>query len=143
MVVTADIGNCECIHPAPKKTVGRRLAYWALGETYGIEGIAYQSPVYRSMETRNEGKINLSFDHASNGLTSFRKPLAGFEIAGEDRVFYPAQAVINRDKTVSIWSEDVSKPVAARYAFGDCVDRTLFNIAGLPASPFRTDNWAE
>jgi sialate O-acetylesterase len=143
MVVTADIGDCECIHPADKKTVGRRLAYWALAETYGFEGISYRSPVYRSMEQTGDGKIKVSFDHAPNGLTSFRKPLAGFEIAGDDRIFYPAQAVINRDRTVAIWNEEVSNPTAVRYAFGDCVEGTLFNIAGLPASPFRTDDWPE
>ena len=141
MVVTADIGDCECIHPADKTTVGRRLAYWALAETYGFEGIAYCSPVYKSMEATEDGKIKVSFNHAPAGLTSFRKPLAGFEIAGDDRIFYPARAVINRDKTVSVWNDDVSKPLALRYAFGDCVDGTLFNIAGLPVSPFRTDNW--
>jgi sialate O-acetylesterase len=143
MVVTVDIGDCDCIHPADKKSVGRRLAYWALGETYGIEGIAYRGPVYQSMEKTDDGKINLSFDYAPSGLTSFNKPLEAFEIAGQDRVFYPAQAVINRDKTVSVWSEKVPKPVAVRYAFGDCIEGTLFDIAGLPASPFRTDDWPE
>jgi sialate O-acetylesterase len=143
MVVTADIGDCVCIHPADKPTVGKRLAYWALAETYGFEGIACRSPVYSSMEKTEDGKIKISFDHAPSGLTSFQKPLSGFEIAGDDRVFYPAQAVINRDRSVSVWSEDVPKPVAVRYAFADCVEGTLFNIAGLPASPFRTDDWAD
>jgi len=91
------------------------------------------------MEPTDDGKIKVSFDHASNGLTSFQKPLDGFEIAGGDRFFYPAEAVINRDKTVSVWSKYVPHPVAVRYAFGDCVEGKLFNIAGLPASPFRTD----
>ncbi len=143
MVVTADIGDCDCIHPADKTTVGRRLAYWALAETYGFEGIAYQSPVYSSMKKTEDGKVNLSFDHAPNGLTSFGKPLSGFEIAGEDRFFYPAEAVINRDRTVTVWSKYVPHPAAVHYAFGDCVAGSLFNIAGLPASPFRTDDWAE
>ncbi|MCK4855901.1 MAG: sialate O-acetylesterase, partial [Bacteroidales bacterium] len=132
MVVTADIGDCECIHPADKTTVGRRLAYWPLVETYGFEGISYQSPIYKSMEITEDRKIKISFDHAPTGLTSFGKPLSGFEIAGGDRFFYPAEAVINRDRTVTV-----------RYAFGDCIDGSLFNIAGLPASPFRTDDWAE
>jgi sialate O-acetylesterase len=143
MVVTADIGDCVCIHPAEKKMVGRRLAYWALAETYGMEGIAYRSPVYHSLEKTDDGKINLHFDHAPIGLTSFNKPLDSFEIAGNDKVFYPAEAIINRDKTVSVWSEKVPKPVAVRYAFGDCLEGTLFNIAGLPASPFRTDDWID
>jgi sialate O-acetylesterase len=143
MAVTADIGDCDCIHPADKTTVGRRLAYWALSETYGFEGISYQSPVYTSMEKTEDGKVNLSFDHAPNGLTSFGKPLSGFEIAGEDRFFYPAEALINRDRTVTVWSKYVPHPAAVRYAFGDCVAGSLFNIAGLPASPFRTDDWLE
>ena len=143
MVVTADIGDCDCIHPADKSTVGRRLAYWALAETYGYEGLAYQSPIYRSMEKTEDGKVNISFDHAPNGLTSFGKPLSGFEIAGGDQFFYPAEAVINRDITVTVWSKYVPHPVSVRYAFGDCEEVTLFNIAGLPASPFRTDDWAE
>lgn len=141
MVVTADIGDCECIHPADKTTVGRRLAYWALAETYGFEGIAYRSPIYKSMEPTEDGKIKVSFDNAPNGLSSYQKPLAGFEIAGDDRVFHPAQAIINRDRTVSVWNEEVPNPIAVRYAFGDCVEGSLFNIAGLPASPFRTDSW--
>jgi sialate O-acetylesterase len=143
MVVTADIGDCDCIHPADKKTVGRRLAYWALAETYGFEGISYRNPVYRSKEKTGDGKIKVSFDHAPNGLTSFNRTMSGFEIAGKDRIFYPAQAVINRDKTVSIWSEGVPVPVAVRYAFGDCVEGSLFSIAGLPVSPFRTDDWTD
>jgi len=141
MVVTADIGDCECIHPADKTTVGRRLAYWALAETYGFEGIAYRSPIYKSMEPTEDGKIKIRFDNALNGLSSYQKPLAGFEIAGQDRAFYPAEVVINRDRTITVWSKYVPYPVAVRYAFGDCIDGSLFNIAGLPASPFRTDNW--
>jgi sialate O-acetylesterase len=143
MVVTADIGDCDCIHPADKTTVGRRLAYWALAETYGLEGFAYRSPVYESMEPTEDGKIKVSFDNAPNGLTSFGKPLSGFEIAGGDQFFYPAEVVINKDKTISVWSRDVPYPVAVRYAFGDCVAGSLFNIAGLPVSPFRTDDWTD
>jgi sialate O-acetylesterase len=143
MVVTMDIGDCACIHPADKKTVGRRLGYWALAETYGMEGISCRGPVYSSMEATEDGEIRLSFEDAPDGLTSFGKPLDAFEIAGEDRAFHPARAVINRDRTVSVWSEKVPVPVAVRYAFKDCVEGTLFNIAGLPASPFRTDDWPE
>ena len=143
MVVTMDIGDCECIHPADKKTVGHRLAYWALAETYGTEGLSCRGPVYSSMEKTEDAKIRLSFDDAPDGLTSFGKPLGPFEIAGEDRVFQPARAVINRDRTLTVWSDEVPSPVAVRYAFDDCVEGTLFNIAGLPATPFRTDDWEE
>jgi sialate O-acetylesterase len=93
------------------------------------------------MEITEDSKIKISFDHAPNGLSSFNKPLTGFEIAGADRFFYPAEVAINRDRTITVWSKYVPYPVAVRYAFGDCVEGTLFNIAGLPVSPFRTDDW--
>ena len=141
MVVTADIGDCESIHPANKKTVGRRLAYWALAGTYGMEGIAYSGPVYRTMEKTGDGRIRIKFDHAENGLTSFGKPLTGFEIAGLNRIFVPANAAIQNDRTVIVWTDSIADPVAVRYAFGDCIEGTLFNVGGLPASPFRTDDW--
>jgi sialate O-acetylesterase len=141
MVVTADIGDCDCIHPAEKRMVGRRLAYWALAKTYGIEGVAFSGPVYKSMEITDDGKIKIAFDYAENGLSSLQKPLTGFQIAGADSVFVEAEALINRDGTLSVWSENVPEPVAVRYAFGNCIIGSLYNTAGLPASPFRTDNW--
>jgi sialate O-acetylesterase len=141
MVVTADIGDCECIHPPDKKPVGRRLAYWALAGTYGMEGIAYSGPVYRSMEKTGDGRVRIMFDHTGNGLTSFEKLLTGFEIAGADRIFVPAMAGIRNDRSVVVWNDTIADPVAVRYAFGDCIEGTLFNTGGLPASPFRTDDW--
>ena len=141
MVVTADIGDCDCIHPPEKRMVGRRLAYWALAKTYGIEGIDFSGPVYKSMEITGDGKIKITFDYAEDGLSSLQKPLTGFQIAGADRLFVEAEALINRDKTLSVWSEHVPEPVAVRYAFGNCIEGSLYDIAGLPASPFRTDNW--
>lgn len=141
MAVTLDIGNCENIHPANKKMVGNRLAYWALAKTYNINGIKYSGPLYKSMLITDEDSININFEHVVSGLTSFQKELSGFEIAGKDRVYYPAQAKINRNKTVTVWNDKITSPIAVRYAFKNCIDDTLYNLAGLPASSFRTDDW--
>ncbi len=144
MAVTLDIGECGEIHPAEKRTVADRLAYWALAKDYGFGAIGFSSPVYREMEITEDGKAVLRFDHALRGLTSFGRELAGFEIAGADRIFHPAQAAIaKREVTVTVWSEDVPEPVAVRYAFDDCPSATLYNTEGLPASSFRTDDWVE
>lgn len=141
MAVTLDVGNCTNIHPGDKQTVGNRLAYLALAETYGMRGIAYSGPVYREMAITEDHKIQLSFDKTENGLSTFGKPLTGFQIAGKDKVFKEAQAQINRDQTVTVWSEEVPDPVAVRYAWENCPEATLFNNAQLPASSFRTDDW--
>ncbi|MDR9366595.1 MAG: sialate O-acetylesterase [Balneolaceae bacterium] len=141
MAVTLDIGNCTNIHPGDKETVGNRLAYIALAKTYGMEGVAYSGPVYDAMEITDDGKINLSFRLAECGLSSFGKPLSGFKIAGEDKVFKTAKAQINRNRTLSVWSEEVPDPVAVRYAFENCPEATLYNTSHLPASSFRTDDW--
>lgn len=144
MAVTLDIGECDQIHPAEKRIVADRLAYWALARDYGFDSIGFSGPVYREMEMTAEGKAVLRFDHAPRGLSSFGKELAGFEIAGEDRVFHPAKAAIAaREVAVTLWSEEVPKPVAVRYAFEDCPPATLYNTEGLPASSFRTDDWPE
>ena len=144
MAVTLDVGECEQIHPAEKRTVADRLAYWALAKDYGFDAIGFSGPVYRELEISDDGKAILRFDHAPRGLSSFGKELAGFEIAGPDRVFHPAEAAIAaREATVTVWSEDVPEPRAVRYAFEDCPPATLYNTEGLPASSFRTDDWAE
>ncbi|GAB2806814.1 sialate O-acetylesterase family protein [Ferruginibacter profundus] len=144
MAVTLDIGDQVVIHPAQKEAVGNRLAYWALVKDYDIEGIACSGPVYRDMQQTNNGRIKLTFDYSESGLTSFGKPLTDFEIAGDDKVFYPAFATINNnDKgaNITVWSDSVKKPVSVRYAFKSWVVGSLFNTQGLPASSFRTDNW--
>lgn len=141
MAVILDIGECDCIHAANKKTAGNRLAYWALANTYGIPGIAYSGPVYKKMVKKEDGKLILYFDYAPNGLNSFGKKLDGFIVAGKNHVFYPATAEINKEGSLTIWSEQVVDPVAVRYAFTDCPQATLFNTEGLPASSFRTDDW--
>ncbi len=143
IVITLDIGDCDYIHPRKKREVGERLAYWALAKDYGFDGFVYSGPLYKEMEITEDGKINISFDYAPNGLSSFGKELTGFEIAGNDKVFHPARVIINRNRTITVWSEKVPEPVSVRYAFSNCPEATLFNIEGLPASSFRTDNWEE
>ena len=141
MVGTVDFGEEFCIHPAEKKTVGQRLSHWALAETYKMEGIAYKNPIYKSV-TAKDSSLVVTFDNLEMGLSSFGKELTNFEIAGDDKVFYPATAKI-RSKQVVLTATEVKKPVAARYAYINYPSGKgfLYNTAGLPVLPFRTDNW--
>ncbi|MCY1722746.1 hypothetical protein OU798_20520 [Prolixibacteraceae bacterium Z1-6] len=134
-----DAGEKHCIHPANKQAAGERLAYLALAQTYGLKGFAYSGPVLKEMTTEGS-TAKLTFDFAPNGLTTFGKDLINFTIAGENKQFYPAQATITR-QGISVSSPLVEKPVAVRYAFENFVVGELFNIEGLPASSFRTDDW--
>lgn len=139
MAVLMDIGEENSIHPSNKETGGKRLALLALANTYGLKGFGAESPSYESMEI-NASTVKIKFSHALNGLTTFGKEPALFEIAGENKQFYPAGATIN-GATVTVSSPMVIKPVAVRYAFRDFVSGDLYNTEGLPASSFRTDNW--
>lgn len=143
MAVTMDIGERTVIHPAQKEQVGNRLAYWALAKDYNIKGIAFSGPVYKQLEKTANGRLMLTFDYCEQGLTSFGKPLTDFEIAGDDKIFYPAQAMIRNDKNgvLVVWNDAVKNPVSVRYAFKNWAEGSLFNTQGLPASSFRTDNW--
>jgi sialate O-acetylesterase len=140
MAVTLDIGTRHSIHPPYKEKVGKRLAYWALAKTYGIKGIDYSGPVYKSMTTK-KGKVYLHFTHAQMGLTSFGDSLSHFIIAGADKKFYPAKARIIGRKRVVVWSKQVPHPAAVRYGWKNWLVGRLFDTYGLPASSFRTDNW--
>ncbi|QEH41933.1 sialate O-acetylesterase [Chitinophaga sp. XS-30] len=139
MAVTADAGKEMSIHPPDKMTVAKRLAYCALARDYGMNQLPYQGPVYKSMKVNND-IVDITFDHAQNGLYAGAKDLTLFEIAGEDKVFHPASARIT-STGVRLRSDQVKNPVAVRYAFKDWFAGELFNTEGLPASPFRTDNW--
>lgn len=139
MAVVLDIGEENMIHPANKEAGGKRLALLALANTYGLKGFGFASPMYKSMSVKGNVAI-VSFDNASNGLTSFSKELQNFEIAGADKVFHPAKASLN-GSSVSVSSSLVKEPVAVRYAFKDFVVADLFSTEGLPASSFRTDDW--
>jgi len=138
MAVIIDIGEADDIHPRNKQDVGKRLALWALAKTYGKQ-VSYSGPLYRQV-TREDGRLRLWFDHAARGLRAEGSALKGFVIAGEDRIFHPADARIDGE-TVVVSSPAVPVPVAARYAWADDPENNLRNSADQPASPFRTDQW--
>ncbi len=141
MAVTIDIGDANDIHPGNKQDVGNRLALNARHRVYG-ENIVYSGPIYKSMKVEGN-RIRLFFDHAQDGLMSKGGgKLQGFAIAGADRKFVWAEAMID-GKTVVVSSPQVAKPVAVRYAWAINPVCNLYNHAGLPASPFRTDAWPE
>lgn len=143
MVVTLDIGEEFLIHPAQKETVGNRFAYWALAKDYDTKGIGYCGPVYDKIERIKSDTVLLSFKYADNGLNTFGKTLTDFEVAGEDKVFYPAIAFLTKGKNnwVTVKSDSVKNPIHVRYGFKNWVAGSLFNNQGLPASSFRTDDW--
>ncbi|HEY0769955.1 MAG TPA: sialate O-acetylesterase [Sphingobacteriaceae bacterium] len=141
MAVTTDIGDPGDIHPRNKQDVGKRLAAIALNRTYGRPRVD-SGPTFTSM-TIEGSKAILSFDNIGGGLVAKDKYgyLKGFEIAGEDRKFRFAKAMIEGDRVV-VYHDKVSKPVAVRFGWADdATDNNLFNAAGFPAVPFRTDNW--
>jgi len=140
LAVTIELGEADDIHPRSKKEVGRRFALLALGETYGQEEAGYSGPIFDSM-TIEENKIRLSFKHTGSGLIAAGgQSLRGFAIAGADQKFHWAKAEIE-DEGAVVWSDAVPNPVAVRYAWADNPDCNLYNKEGLPASPFRTDDW--
>lgn len=144
--VIIDIGEGKDIHPKNKVDVGRRLARWALAETYKVPGIPCRSPLYKSMEAK-DGKITLTFDNVpansnSNGWRPFdvNEP-RGFAIAGDDKKFVWASAKILPDGKIEVWSDAVKSPAAVRYAWADNPVVNLYSAEGLPLTPFRTDDW--
>ncbi|MBL8891382.1 MAG: hypothetical protein JNL67_15490 [Planctomycetaceae bacterium] len=171
MIVISDLGNHDDVHPVRKQEVGRRLGIWALAEVYQgrqlqpIENPAlstdvvpsntttpneatstttpdatpHSGPLFREAKVE-ENRVVVSF-FAGEGLrSSDEQPLREFLIAGEDQVFHPANAVIDGDRIV-VSSDQVSHPVAVRFSWNDTPNSNLVNLAGLPASPFRTDNF--
>lgn len=139
MAVLMDVGEENNIHPMDKEKGGNRLAFQALAKTYGIEGFEFESPKYKSMEIK-DSSVTVSFDNVENGITAYDKEVTGFELAGEDKIFYPAKTVVRR-KSVVLTSDKVAKPVAIRYLFKDFAKAELFSGGGLPVSSFRTDEW--
>ena len=142
MVVTTDITNIHDIHPRNKQEVGRRLALWARAKFYGENELVYSGPLYESMAVEGN-RIRLKFQHVGGGLISRDgKPLTWFSIAGADKKFVPATATIDGE-TVVVESADVGSPLAVRFGWHQNAEPNLANQAGLPASPFRTDDWAD
>ena len=159
MAVIIDIGEANNIHPKNKQDVGKRLALWALAKTYGKK-LVYSGPIYKLMKIEKhdilrhaiargekiekrdtECVIRLFFDHVGNGLVARGgEPLKGFAVAGADRKFVWADAKIDGN-TVVVSSDEVSKPAAVRYGWANNPVCNLYNKEGLPASPFRTDEW--
>ncbi|MFO1529042.1 MAG: sialate O-acetylesterase [Kiritimatiellia bacterium] len=141
MAVTTDIGNPRDIHPTNKRDVGERLARWALRDQYGKTGLTVSGPLYDSMRVEG-GAIRIRFKHTDGGLAARGGPLTDFQIAGRDRVFKPAEASIDGD-SLRVYNPEIAAPVAVRFGWKDDSVPNLFNGAGLPASPFRTDDWPE
>ena len=138
MAVSTDKGNPTDVHPTEKREVGQRLAYWALNETYGFRNVVPSGPLYSDVEFK-KGAAYVSFDY-DEGLRPAKEgeELLTFEIAGEDRRFYPAKAVVEGNR-VKVWSKEVKNPTIVRYGWQPYTKANLVNGAGLPASTFRTD----
>lgn len=151
MAVAIDVGDAADIHPRNKFDVGERLARWALVDVYG-KSMEASGPVYRELRVEGD-QARVLFDHVGAGLMVGRKEgrapaveapeakLGRFAIAGADRVWRWADARIDGDSVVCTHAE-VPQPVAVRYAFSmNPAGANLYNRDGLPASPFRTDDW--
>ncbi len=141
MAVTTDIGNPHDVHPTNKQDVGKRLAANALKYTYG-QDVLPAGPMFEAVSFKKDYAV-LSFRFTGSGLEARDKfgYLKGFEIAGNDRVFYYAKAEIRGDQVV-VWHPKGLQPVAVRYAWANAPeDANLFNKEGFPACPFRTDSW--
>ena len=137
MVVTIDIGEAGANHPKNKQEVGRRLSLWALGTVYGQKVASISGPLPAGHQMRGSDVV-LEFTHTEGGLVAKDGDLKGFTIAGADKQWVKASARIDGGKVI-VSSPDVKQPVAVRYSWAGNPDGNLFNGAGLPASPFRTD----
>ena len=139
MAVSLDVGDENSIHPPRKFILGKRLAYWALNKDYGLSTVEFSGPVFNSLEIK-ENKVLLKFDYAKNGLYCPDRIINNFELASEDRVFYPANAKIMRNQ-LEVQSDNVKNPVHVRYGWKNYLNGNLYNTKGLPASSFRSDSW--
>lgn len=140
MAVVTDAADSTDIHPRNKRVAGERLAAWALAEQYGKK-VSCSGPLYKNMKVK-DGKVTLTFDFADDGLqTPDNAPVKGFFVSGPDARFYPATAVIKGSK-LEVFAPEVPQPAAVRYGYGKFFRVNLYNKAGLPAVPFRTDQFA-
>ena len=142
MATTHDAGEFHCIHPANKKAVGDRLAYLALANDYGVKRVEAKAPMPKEIKF-SEGAAYVEFECSELGVSPINKELVGsFELAGEDKVFYPAVAILRNDrKSIKVTSPQVAAPVAIRYGMRNWSEALIFNNFGVPASPFRSDDW--
>lgn len=135
MVVTTDIGNVDDIHPTNKQEVGRRLALWALAQTYGRHEFVSCGPLFRSATAENGG-VRIQFDYVDGGLiTRDGQAVTGFEVAAAEGEFVPGEARIDRDSII-VSSPRVSSPTQVRFAWSQEANPNLMNRSGLPAVPF-------
>jgi sialate O-acetylesterase len=141
MAVLTDITTLKDIHPPNKQDVGRRLALWALANTYGQANLVYSGPLYKGVKF-DGNKAIVSFSHAAGLKSRDGKDLSWWSIAGEDKRFVKATAKIEGD-TVVVTADGAAKPVAVRFGWHQLAEPNLANGAGLPASPFRTDTWTD
>lgn len=141
-VITTDIGDANDIHPKNKQDVGIRLAYVALNKDYKKANVIYSGPTYKSMHIDHD-KIIIELDHVASGLQVNSKYgyIEGFSIAGDDQTFVWANAKLIGPNKIIVYADKIDKPVAVRYCWSINPDVNLFNSAGLPAAPFRTDKW--
>ena len=141
LAATIDIGEWNDVHPLDKKDVGDRLALAAARVAYGDQKVVFSGPVYNSMKV-DGNRVFLTFTNVGGGLMAKGgKELSCFAVAGPDKKFVWARAMI-ADNKVIVWSSQISNPAAVRYAWADNpAGANLFNVEGLPASPFRTDEW--
>lgn len=139
MAVAIDVGEANDIHPRNKRDVGRRLAQWALHDTYGLAPVP-SGPLYSGMTIEGD-RIRIQFRHIGGGLVARGGVLKTFVIAGSDRTFAAADARVE-GRSIVVSNPEIAAPVAVRYAWADNPDGcNLYNADGLPASPFRTDVW--
>jgi sialate O-acetylesterase len=137
MVVTSDIGDTSDIHPRNKHDVGLRLANLALNQHYQTNKEVVYGPLYRKSEVQGRHMV-VFFDYAE-GLNFKGDKLTHFEVAGEDGVFFPAEAKINKDNSIEVKADGLKRPVSVRFAWSNTATPNLFNGAGLPASCFRSN----
>ncbi|WP_175632477.1 sialate O-acetylesterase [Pedobacter ghigonis] len=138
-IISDQVSDTLNIHPVNKKDVGTRLANLALAETYGVKKIGYKSPLLKSF-TIDRGVVAIDFDNAAEGLVLRGEVPKEMFIAGADKVFYPAKIKIKGNR-IFVSDGKVKTPVAVRYQFSNAGIGNLFNNAGLPVAPFRTDDW--
>jgi sialate O-acetylesterase len=140
MVTTMDLGECGSIHPRRKKEVGDRLAYHALVNDYGFKGINPVAPSFDSVKFE-DGKAVVTMKVDDKGLAPWGQDIVGFELAGSDRIFYPAKGRLKSPKNLVVSCPEVPDPVAVRYCFRNWSEGNLVSCWGMPAGPFRSDDW--
>ncbi|HEV7402705.1 MAG TPA: hypothetical protein VGO11_07270 [Chthoniobacteraceae bacterium] len=139
MAIAIDLGQAENLHPQNKQDVGKRLALWALAKVYDRKIASWSGPLPSGHQIEG-GSVLISFAHADGGLIAKDGELKGFAIAGADRKWVKATAKIEGGRVI-VSSPEVKEPAAVRYGWANNPDCNLYNGAGLPASPFRTDDW--